>query len=97
MMIKEVGIGEYRWIARADIPEDERMLNHNCHEISDWAWQVLWFVAMLLLILLFLFNALPSTFPQVSDNDEDEEEDEDNEFGKDDVNDCYDYNPSENM
>ena len=41
MMIKEVGIGEYRWIARADIPEDEKMLNHNCHEISDWAWQVL--------------------------------------------------------
>ena len=41
MMIKEVGIGEYRWIARPDIPEDERMLNHNCHEISDWAWQVL--------------------------------------------------------
>ena len=50
-----------------------------------------------MLLLILLFNALPSTFPQVSDNDEDEEEDEDNEFGKDDVNDCYDYNPSENM
>ena len=41
---------------------------------------------MLLLILLFLFNALPSTFPQVNDNDTDEDKDEeDNELWKDKV------------
>ena len=41
-----------------------------------------------MLLLLLLFNALPSTFPQVNYNNVDEDKDEeDNALGKDGVND----------